>query len=80
MNFSALLQEIRDAKFSDIQIAEELSKISKTKVSRQQVYNYRTNLRPNPALFAHCVAIIKLHRRIIKRPQEEQTTDQSLDA
>ena len=64
MNFAEKLNEIRAKDYSDIEIAEELAKLSKMPVSRQMVYNYRTAKRPNPAVFEVSMAILKLHKRI----------------
>lgn len=66
MDFATKLKEIREKNFSDLEIAEELTKICGLPVSRQVVYNYRTAKRPNPAVFEVAVAILKLHKRIVE--------------
>lgn len=65
MDFANKLQEIRAKNFTDIEIAEELSKMSGRKVSRQRVYNYRIGVRANPAIFEVAMAILKLHKRVV---------------
>lgn len=65
MNFAPLLQEIREKKYTDIQIAEELTKMTGVPITRQRVYNYRMEKRPNPALFEICTAIIALHKKVV---------------
>lgn len=65
MDFAAKLKEIRAKNYSDLEIAEELTKLAKQTVSRQVVYNYRTGRRPNPAKFELCVAILALHKRVV---------------
>jgi len=64
MDFASKLNMIRAKNFSDMEIAEELTKISGVPVSRQVVYNYRTNKRPNPAVFEVSLAILKLYNRV----------------
>jgi DNA-directed RNA polymerase specialized sigma54-like protein len=65
MDFARLINQIRDANFSDIEIAEELTKMSGVPVSRQRVFNYRKRMCPQPANFEVGVAILKLHKRVI---------------
>ena len=66
MDFAQKLKEIRAKNYSDLEIAEELSTLTKQPVSRQVVYNYRTGRRPNPAKFEICMAILRLHKRIME--------------
>lgn len=64
MDFARLLNEIREKNYSDIEIAEEMTTISKVHVTRQMVFNYRTKRRPNPAVFEVALSILKLHKRV----------------
>lgn len=72
MDFANKLQEIRAKNFTDIEIAEELSKMSGRKVSRQRVYNYRIGARANPAIFEVAMAILKLHKRIVTEGKDDK--------
>jgi hypothetical protein len=73
MNFAEKLLKLRALNWSDIEIAEELSKISGETISRQNIYNWRTGARENPAKFMIGIAILKLYDRVVlERKAREQ--------
>jgi len=69
VQFSKIINDLRRWNLSDIEIAEEVSKISKVPVTRQLIYNYRTGVRKYPANFHVGVALLQLHKKIKQREE-----------
>ena len=64
-DFPKLLQDLHDARFSDIQIADMLSKMLERDITRQRIFLCRRGERPNPAEFDLCLCILKLHKQYV---------------
>lgn len=64
-DFPKLLRDIRDAGFSDVQIADMLSKMLNRDITRQRIFLCRTGKRPHPDRFDLCLCIIKLHKHYV---------------